>query len=147
MPDKCTACPHAAEMDCNVLFSCALTESSLYRRLPHSVRTRVYLTVGCPSVCLPQLSTAAAACGGFAAVSPAGRRHRSIAAGACERSGAVSGVIETGVSGERTFRRSPLRSHALIAARPALSCSSSAAAARRSAAKASSVTFPAAVEG
>jgi len=59
---------------------------------------------------MSQLSTAAAACGGFAAVDPAGRRYRS------------------------------------IAARPARS-SNGAAAARRSAAKASSVTFPAAVEG
>ena len=33
-----------------------------------------------PSVSLSQLSTAATACGGFAAVGPAGRRHRSIAA-------------------------------------------------------------------
>ena len=41
---------------------------------------RVYVTVRCPSVRLSQLSTAAAACGGFAAVSPAGRRYRSIAA-------------------------------------------------------------------
>ena len=32
------------------------------------------------SVCLSQLSAAAAACGGFAAVGPAGRRYRSIAA-------------------------------------------------------------------
>jgi len=31
-------------------------------------------------VCLSQLSTAAAACGGFAAVGPVGKRHRSIAA-------------------------------------------------------------------
>ena len=33
-----------------------------------------------PSICLSQLSTAAAACGGFAAVGPADRRYRSIAA-------------------------------------------------------------------
>jgi len=44
---------------------------------------RVYVTVWCPSVrlsvCLSQLSTAAAVCGGFAAVGPADRRYRSIA--------------------------------------------------------------------
>jgi len=40
-----------------------------------SVRPSVRLTV-----CLSRLSTAAAACGGFAAVGPAGRRYRSIAA-------------------------------------------------------------------
>ena len=34
----------------------------------------------CPSVCLSHPSTALAACGGFAAVGPAGRRCRSIAA-------------------------------------------------------------------
>jgi len=33
-----------------------------------------------PSVCLSSLSTAAAACGGFAAVGPTGRRFQSIAA-------------------------------------------------------------------
>ena len=51
---------------------------------PHIVAacSRVYVTVRCPSVCpsASQISTAAAACGGFAAVSPAGRRYRSIAA-------------------------------------------------------------------
>ena len=46
---------------------------------------RVYVTVRCPSsvcpsVCLSQLSTTAAACGGFAALGPADRRYRSIAA-------------------------------------------------------------------
>jgi len=34
----------------------------------------------CPSVCPFHLSTAATACGGFAAVGPAGRRYRSIPA-------------------------------------------------------------------
>ena len=45
------------------------------------MRSRVYVTVGCTSVCLSHLSTAAAAVGGFAAEHPAGRRYRSIAAG------------------------------------------------------------------
>ena len=63
-----------------------------------------------PSVCLSQKSTAAAACGGFAAVSLAGRRYRS------------------------------------ITARPAPS-NKGAAAARRSATNASSVTFTAAAGG
>ena len=72
--------------------------------LPHSMR-QVCVTVRCPSVCLSQLSTAAAACGGFAAVDPAGRRYR------------------------------------WIAARPATSSNGAAAA------NASSVTFPASVEG
>jgi len=35
---------------------------------------------GTVSVCLSRLSTAAAACGEFAALGPAGRRYRSIAA-------------------------------------------------------------------
>jgi len=44
---------------------------------PHSMRSRIYVTVGCPSgVCLSHHSTAAAACGGFAAESRAGRRYR-----------------------------------------------------------------------
>ena len=38
--------------------------------LPHSTRSRVFVTIGCPSVrlsvCLSHYSTAAAACGGFA---------------------------------------------------------------------------------
>jgi len=45
---------------------------------------RVYVTARCPSVCLSvclsRRSTAAAACDGFAAVGPAGRRYQSIAA-------------------------------------------------------------------
>jgi len=53
---------------------------------------RVYVTIGCPSVCLsirPSIylvcmsvpcCAAAAACGGFAAVGPAGRRYGSISA-------------------------------------------------------------------
>ena len=45
----------------------------------HSMRSRVCVTVRCPSVCLSH-SLAAAACAGFAAVGPAGRRYRSIAA-------------------------------------------------------------------
>ena len=36
----------------------------------------------CPSICLSHLLTAAAACGGFAAVGPAGRRCRWTAAAA-----------------------------------------------------------------
>ena len=44
-----------------------------YRYCPHSTRSRVYETIGCPSVCMSHLS-AAAACGGFAAVGPMGRR-------------------------------------------------------------------------
>ena len=49
----------------------------------------VHVTVRCPSVspfvCLSHLSTAAAACGGFAALGPAGRRYRSISARAVSR--------------------------------------------------------------
>jgi len=41
---------------------------------------RVYVTVRDRSVCLSHQSTAAAACGEFAAVGPAGGRYRSIAA-------------------------------------------------------------------
>jgi len=57
----------------------------------HWVCGRVYATVRCPSVCLIQLSTAAAACGGFTAESRARRRYRSIAnAGAQQQMRAVS---------------------------------------------------------
>ena len=56
--------------------------------------SRVYKTVErpsvrpsvCPSVCMSQLLTVAAACGGFAAVGPAGKGYRSIAAAAGRRS-------------------------------------------------------------
>jgi len=40
----------------------------------------VCATARCPSICLSHLSAVATACGGFAAVGPAGRRYRSIAA-------------------------------------------------------------------
>ena len=43
------------------------------------MRSRVYVTVRCPSDCLSH-PLAAATCDGFAAVGPAGRRYRSIAA-------------------------------------------------------------------
>ena len=42
------------------------------------MRSKVYMTVGCPSVCLSHRSTAAVACGGFAAGRPTGRRYRSV---------------------------------------------------------------------
>ena len=50
---------------------------SYYWYCPRSMH--VYVTVRCPSVCLSH-SPAAAACGRFAAVGPAGRRYQSIAA-------------------------------------------------------------------
>ena len=60
----------------------------LVRVTVQSYTVNAWLTVGvidtarivCPSVCLSHLSPAAAACGGFSAVGPAGRRYRSIAA-------------------------------------------------------------------
>ena len=45
---------------------------------PHSMRSRVYVTVRCPFVRLPHLPAALCCCG-FAAVGPASRRYRSIA--------------------------------------------------------------------
>ena len=51
---------------------------------------RVYVSARCPSVCVFILSTAAAACGGFAAVGPAGRRYRSTAAAAAARRSAAN---------------------------------------------------------
>ena len=60
-----------------------------YRHCLHTMRTRVYVSVGCPSVCpsgCPSIGrahsskSAAAGCSGFAAVGPAGRRYRSTAA-------------------------------------------------------------------
>jgi len=53
-----------------------------YRHCPHRNR-RV-------SVCLSRRSTAAAACGGFAAERRAGRRYRSTAAGAVQQAPALS---------------------------------------------------------
>jgi len=57
-----------------------------YWYYPHSMRSRVYDTVKCqyvylsdPSVCLSHRSTAAVACGGFAAERPTGKRYRLIA--------------------------------------------------------------------
>ena len=49
--------------------------------LVNSMWSKVYVTVGCPSVCLSHRSTAAMAAGRFAAECPAGRRYKSIAAG------------------------------------------------------------------
>ena len=56
-----------------------VTDQQDYWHCPHSMRSRIYETVRRPSVCLSH-SPAAAACAGFAAVGPAGRRYRSIAA-------------------------------------------------------------------
>jgi len=55
-----------------------------FSRLPSAFalpppRTQLGVCVVSVSVCLSQLSTVAAACGGFAAVGPAGRRYRSTA--------------------------------------------------------------------
>ena len=55
-----------------------VTDQQDYWHCPHSMRSRIYETVRCPSVCLSH-SPAAAACGKSAAVGPAGRRYRSIA--------------------------------------------------------------------
>ena len=58
-------------------------ELLLYWHCSHSMRSTVYVMVWCSSVCLSIClfhSPAAAACGGFAAVGPVGRRYRSIAA-------------------------------------------------------------------
>ena len=56
----------------------------VYWHCPRIMRSRVYLTVGCPSVCLSvclsRHSTAAATCGRFAAERRAGRRYRPTAA-------------------------------------------------------------------
>ena len=45
-----------------------------YRNCPHTMWSRVYVTVRCPSVCLSR-SSAALRCCGFAAVGPASRNH------------------------------------------------------------------------
>jgi len=69
-----------------------LPTSSLHFEWPHShsggkrllgpMRTKSSVVTCTVSVCLSHLLTAACRCGGFAAVGPAGRRHRSIAAAA-----------------------------------------------------------------
>jgi len=62
--------------------SCPLPFTPSYRHCSHSMRQRLWM-VWCPSVrpsvCMSHLSTAAAACGRFAAVGPAGTKYRSIA--------------------------------------------------------------------
>ena len=63
----------------------ALNVIDAARTLVHSMRCRVYITVGCPSVCLSHRSTAAAAVGGFAAERTVDRRYRQTAAGAVLR--------------------------------------------------------------
>ena len=63
----------------------ALNVIDAARTLVHSVRCRVYVTVGCPSVCLSHRSTAATAVGGFAAERTVDRRYRPTAAGAVLR--------------------------------------------------------------
>jgi len=57
---------------------------------PYSIQSRVYVTVRCLSVCLPQLFTTAAVCSRFAAVGPMGRRFQSIAAQLAPRSMVLS---------------------------------------------------------
>ena len=59
----------------------ALNVIDAARTLVHSMRCRVYVTVGCPSVCLSHRSTAATAVGGFAAERTVDRRYRPTAAG------------------------------------------------------------------
>jgi len=63
----------------------ALNVIDAARTLVHSVRCRVYVTVGCPSVCLSHRSTAATAVGGFAAERTVDRRYRPTAAAAVLR--------------------------------------------------------------
>ena len=67
---------HEVIQTSNVLWSVALS----IQRCPHSMRNGVYVTVGCPSVCVSRWLTAVTAASGFAAERPAGRRYRSIAA-------------------------------------------------------------------
>ena len=63
----------------------ALFDITSYSRCPHTMRIRVYATVGRPSVhlsvCLSHWSTAATAVREFAAERPVGRKCRSISAG------------------------------------------------------------------
>ena len=66
--------PFLCDAVCSQITVCNLVDTT------RIVCGRVYVTVWRPSVCLSQLSTAAAACGGFAAVYPAGRSYQWIAA-------------------------------------------------------------------
>jgi len=58
-------------------------------RCPHSMRSRVYVTLGCPSVllsvCLSRQSTAAAACGWFTAERPSGAAYQESSDVCCRR--------------------------------------------------------------
>ena len=74
------------------------------------MQSRAYVTVRCPSVCpsvclpicLSHLSTAASACGGFAAERPAAGRYRSIAARrwALRSSGAAAALDHSSICGQ-----------------------------------------------
>ena len=70
------------ELHENALECGCITSLWRYWHCPRGMRSRVYVTIGCPSVCLVHRSTAAAACGGFAAERPADRTYRSTAAAA-----------------------------------------------------------------
>jgi len=62
----------------------SLESSTCRSRRPPSMRSRICVTVGCPSVRPSRRSTAATAAGGFAAERPAIRRYRLLAAGAMQ---------------------------------------------------------------
>ena len=70
---------------CSLVLVCIIMSTtiplckSLHLLDSHTIPSSVYETARCPSVCLSR-SPVAAACGGFAAVSPAGRIYRLLAA-------------------------------------------------------------------
>ena len=69
---------------------------------PHSMWSRVYVTVRCLSVCLSH-SPAAATCGEFAAVGPAWKRYRSIAARPAPQQHAFAARRSAANAGSATF--------------------------------------------
>ena len=66
----------------NGLLVLPLTDAASHSMRQSLCNDTVSVRLVCLSVCLPHLSNAACRCGGFAAVGPAGKRYRSIAAAA-----------------------------------------------------------------
>ena len=67
-----------------------LTTGLAFWHCAHSMRSRVYKTVRCPSVSLSHQSNAAAACGGFAAERRTRKRYRSTAPGSSSAAGGAA---------------------------------------------------------
>jgi len=79
VPFSASRCSRSAAVSITTRTRCAIRTRRRVSLLLHSMRSRVYVTVVCPSVRLSRRSTAAAACGEFAAERRGGRKYRSTA--------------------------------------------------------------------